>query len=142
MHENNVIESIYLNPTNNMRGTFTVTASRGWLPIRTGILINGRIVTDINGFSSFAGWILGWILIENPLICFFINQRACSCYDMERCQNFTKNDSCSLYGFLFIRSFSFHSRIFAHLGTSLLPIKDCKLCPVLDSHGHEHLWIL
>ena len=120
MHENNVIESIYLNPTNNMRGTFTVTASRGWLPIRTGILINGRIVTDSCVFSSYTGWILGWILRRN--------QKKCSCYDMERCQNFTKYYSCRLYGvFLFVRSLLFHSRIFAHMERSLLPIKGSKL---------------
>lgn len=48
VHENYVIDSIFLNPANTMRSTVTVTASRGRLPIWLGILINGRIATDIN----------------------------------------------------------------------------------------------
>lgn len=77
VHENNVTDSIYFNTANTYIGTVIITASRGRLPIRTDILINGRNVTNIIGFSSFAGWILAWILKKNPLL-FFIYQKSCS----------------------------------------------------------------
>ena len=133
MNENNVSDSIYLNqPT--LIGTVTVTASRGTLSIRTDILINGRNVTDMIGFSSFAGWILAWVLKKNPLVFFFIYQKSCSVLIWSDDKILQK---LILVGcmFLYVRSFSFHSRIFAHMETSLLPIKGCKFCPVLGSHG-------
>ncbi|XP_022293748.2 uncharacterized protein LOC111104206 [Crassostrea virginica] len=63
LHDNNVINSIYLNPNNAIGGTATGTAvvhvNQGEdVLIRTGNLSNGRIVSDTDGRSSFAGWLL------------------------------------------------------------------------------------
>ena len=63
MHENNVINSIYLNPLNAIDGTVTGTAvihvNQGDdVLIRTGTVSNSDILSDSSGRSSFAGWIL------------------------------------------------------------------------------------
>ena len=63
LHDNNVINSIYFDPQSRMAGTVTGTAvvhvNQGEdVLIRTGTLSNGRIVSDTNGRSSFAGWML------------------------------------------------------------------------------------
>ena len=63
LHDNNVINSIYLDPQSRMDGTATGTAvvhvNQGEdVLIRTGALSNGRIDSDTNGRSSFAGWML------------------------------------------------------------------------------------
>ena len=63
LHDNNVINSIYLYPANNIDGTVTgsavVRVNQGEdVLIRTGSLSNDAILSDANGRSSFAGWIL------------------------------------------------------------------------------------
>ena len=63
LHDNNVINSIYLNPFNTIDGTVTGTAvvhvNQGDdVLIRTGTFSNGDILSDAAGRSSFAGWIL------------------------------------------------------------------------------------
>ena len=63
LHDNNVINSIYLNPASNIDGTVTGTAvvrvNQGEdVLIRTGSISNDAILSDENGRSSFAGWIL------------------------------------------------------------------------------------
>ena len=63
LHDNNVINSIYLNPASNIDGTVTGTAvvrvNQGEdVVIRTGSLSNNIIRSDAYGRSSFAGWIL------------------------------------------------------------------------------------
>ena len=63
VHDNNVINSIYLNPGGTIQGTVTGTAvvhvNQGEdVLIRTGTLSNSDILSDSNGRSSFAGWIL------------------------------------------------------------------------------------
>nr|XP_022293763.1 uncharacterized protein LOC111104216 [Crassostrea virginica] len=63
LHDNNVINSIYLNPGSAIDGTVTGTAvvrvNQGEdVLIRTGSLSNDIILSDANGRSSFAGWIL------------------------------------------------------------------------------------
>ena len=63
VHDNNVINSIHLNPANNIDGTVTGTAvvhvNQGDdVLIRTGNISNGFILSNTAGLSSFAGWIL------------------------------------------------------------------------------------
>ena len=63
LHDNNVINSIYFDPQSRMAGTVTGTAvvhvNQGEdVLIRTGAHSNGRIDSDTNGRSSFAGWLL------------------------------------------------------------------------------------
>ena len=63
VHDNNVINSIHLNPGNAIDGTVTGTAvvhvNQGEdVLIRTGDISNGGILSDTNGRSSFAGWLL------------------------------------------------------------------------------------
>ena len=63
LHDNNVINSIYLDPQNRIDGTVTGTAlvhvNQGEdVLIRTGALSHGQIDSDTNGRSSFAGWML------------------------------------------------------------------------------------
>lgn len=61
--DNNIVNVIYLGPGNAIDGTVTGTAvvhvNQGDdVFIRTGRLSNGNILSDENGRSSFAGWIL------------------------------------------------------------------------------------
>ena len=64
LHDNNVINSIYLNPNNvsggtTATGTAVVHVNQGEdVLIRTGDISNGGILSDTNGRSSFAGWLL------------------------------------------------------------------------------------
>ena len=64
LHDNNVINSIYLNPNNAIggttaTGTAVVHVKQGEdVLVRTGNISNGRIFSDTNGRSSFAGWLL------------------------------------------------------------------------------------
>ena len=64
VHDNNVINAVHLNPQNIMFGSVTGTAviyaNQGEdVFIRTGPTYSfGRITSDTNGRSSFAGWIL------------------------------------------------------------------------------------
>lgn len=59
---NNIVNVIYINPGNSIDGTVTGTAvhvdQEDDVFIRTGLLSNGNILSDVNGRSSFAGWIL------------------------------------------------------------------------------------
>lgn len=61
--DNNIVSAIYLNPGNTIDGTVTGTAvvhvdQGDDVFIRTGLLSSGNILSDENGRSSFAGWIL------------------------------------------------------------------------------------
>ena len=61
--DNNVVNTIYLNPSNQIDGSVTGTAvvlvNQGDVLVRTGSdFNNGDIKSDTNGRSSFAGWIL------------------------------------------------------------------------------------
>ena len=62
VHNNTVVNAIYLNPQNiegTVTGTAIVHANQGEdVLIRTGTLSNGAIVSNTNGRSSFAGWML------------------------------------------------------------------------------------
>ena len=63
VHDNNVINSIYLSPGRAIDGSVTGTAvvhvNQGDdVLIRTGTVSNNDILSDSNGRSSFAGWIL------------------------------------------------------------------------------------
>ena len=63
LHDNNVINSIYLDPGSGMDDTVTgmavVSVNQGdEVLIRTGSLSTNYILSDANGRSSFAGWIL------------------------------------------------------------------------------------
>ena len=60
---NNVVNVIYLHPAQTIDGSVTGTAvvhvdQGDDAFIRTGTVNGGDIVTDVNGYSSFAGWIL------------------------------------------------------------------------------------
>lgn len=61
--DNNVVNVVYFNLANTVDGSVTGTAvvhvNQGDDAfIRTGTVNGGDIVTDVNGYSSFAGWIL------------------------------------------------------------------------------------
>lgn len=78
MADNNIVNVIYLGPGNAIDGTVTGTAvvhvdQGDDVFIRTGLLSNGNILSDVNGRSSFAGWIL--ILKKKTLsnCCLFIS---------------------------------------------------------------------
>ena len=67
LHDNNIINSIYLNPgtpisgipIGTATGTAVVHVNQGEdVLVRTGDIDYGRIVSDKNGRSSFAGWLL------------------------------------------------------------------------------------
>lgn len=63
MADNNIVNVIYLAPGSAIDGTVTGTAvvhvdQGDDVFIRTGLLSNGNILSDVNGRSSFAGWIL------------------------------------------------------------------------------------
>lgn len=63
MADNNIVNVIYIYPGNAIDGAVTGTAvvhvdQGDDVFIRTGLPSNGNILSDVNGRSSFAGWIL------------------------------------------------------------------------------------
>ena len=64
LHDNNIINSINLNPgivigDTTATGTAVIHVNQGeGVLVRTGEISNGGILSDTNGRSSFAGWLL------------------------------------------------------------------------------------
>lgn len=61
--DNNVVNSIYLNPVNTIdggvTGTVVVQVNQGDdVLVRTGLTSGGEIISAASGRSSFAGWLL------------------------------------------------------------------------------------